>query len=533
MSSRKREPKFKIANRETEELQENHETLFRSALIAASRAVPFSAPAIRALTMVFSERVPTMAVDKYFRVYVNPGFLDACVEDAKAVSDQNPCATCGAQSHHPIAYVAGVICHEAWHPLREHYVRAAVQGLVSNRAYMLWNIAADMEINDDLVEVYKACQLPRICLPPSAYFPSTKELPEGKLAEEYYHLLLDKQEDHGVCKACGGTGKKQDQQDGDEQDNQSGQGEQQDGDGQDKQDGQQGSQAGQGGQQGDGEECPECNGTGNDGDVTDGAWNCGSGATGKPEDWEEGPPGEGNRTPGISEVEGRMVRKQVAKEIQEAAKNRGNMPGGWVRWADKELEPPKYDWRREMQKIVRYAVGRVPGDQLRTYRRLGRRSASIDFKAVLPSHQNPKPRVVIVQDTSGSMDEKAIKMSMSEAEGILRASGASIGFIAVDMKADKPQEAHNNIRSIDVHGGGGTDMRVGIKAAMESYPVPDIVVLFTDGHTPWPESPLPYGKQLIVGLVGDHACSVNEPPSWAHVIKIVGDDVVVRPKTER
>jgi len=39
-----------------------------------------------------------------------------------------------------------------------------------------------------------------------------------------------------------------------------------------------------------------------------------------------------------------------------------------------------------------------------------------------------------------------------------------------------------------VHGHGGTDMRVGIHAALEMNPGPHAVVVFTDGETPWSDT---------------------------------------------
>jgi Mg-chelatase subunit ChlD len=35
--------------------------------------------------------------------------------------------------------------------------------------------------------------------------------------------------------------------------------------------------------------------------------------------------------------------------------------------------------------------------------------------------------------------------------------------------------------------GGGTDLREGIKAALALRPRPDLVLVLTDGQTPWPD----------------------------------------------
>lgn len=537
---RKRDKKFKAAARQAEALDiDNPEGYFRSGMAAAAKAMSFCAPAIRALTPVFTDRVPTMAVDKYFRVYANPDFILEMIEMAKNVSAENPCAACGDSQHHPIAYVAGVICHEAWHPLREHHVRAQDAELTN---FYIWNIATDMEINDDLMQIF-GHNTPKLCLPPvqvmkdgdkkegGVLVPKVFDMEDGRLAEHYYYELLKKADEQREklkelmkelgdmqCPSCGSFGQDQNAEgsDGD-----------QDGQGQG-----QGDQAGDGSEgqgQGQGGSCSTCGSKGMTGEFGD-FGDCGSAMDGRTRDYEEGPPKQDGKVPGLSAAEQRMVRKNVAKEIKEAAKSRGNMPGGFSRWAELELEAPKYDWRQEMKKVLRYTINRVPGDELRTYRRLGRRTASVGYKAILPSHYNPAPRAAIVQDTSGSMDDKALQESLVETEGIIKATGAAVTYINCDMQADVQQNV-SSAKQAKLYGGGGTDMRVGIKAAVESHPQPSLVILFTDGYTPWPEERLPFGMQLVVCLVGDHACKVNDVPHWIRAIKIVGpDSPEVRPE---
>lgn len=82
-------------------------------------------------------------------------------------------------------------------------------------------------------------------------------------------------------------------------------------------------------------------------------------------------------------------------------------------------------------------------------------------------------------------------------------------------------EAHRitmgNDRSIELLGGGGTDMGIGIRAAIDDAQRPDVVVVLTDGYTPWPENPP--GRPVVVGLLGGGE-DVPKPPWWATVIVI-------------
>jgi len=63
-------------------------------------------------------------------------------------------------------------------------------------------------------------------------------------------------------------------------------------------------------------------------------------------------------------------------------------------------------------------------------------------------------------------------------------------------------------------GGGGTDMGIGIDAAMKLKQKPDIIIVLTDGQTPWPNRP-PKAKTIIGLLGGD-----TDTPKWAKKIII-------------
>ena len=68
---------------------------------------------------------------------------------------------------------------------------------------------------------------------------------------------------------------------------------------------------------------------------------------------------------------------------------------------------------------------------------------------------------------------------------------------------------------VELAGGGGTDMRVGIAAALRSPDRPQIVVVLTDGGTPWPDEPT--ACRLIAGLIGPNP---PLPPAWVESVHI-------------
>ncbi|MFJ5734254.1 vWA domain-containing protein [Streptomyces microflavus] len=131
-----------------------------AARLQAARARPYLATALFALHTVESRRVPTMAVDRYWRCYVSPSFV----------------------ARTPVEELAGVWVHEVSHLLRDHHGRsdrvARQRGLTGPAERLRMNIAADCEINDD---VYGD----GLARPSGAVYPSTLHLPSGELMEDY------------------------------------------------------------------------------------------------------------------------------------------------------------------------------------------------------------------------------------------------------------------------------------------------------------------------------------------------------------
>ncbi|GAA2998732.1 vWA domain-containing protein [Actinokineospora diospyrosa] len=137
----------------------DEEKLF-AARLHAVRSRPYLATALFALHCVESRRVPTMAVDRHWRCYVSPAFVDRT----------------------PIEELAGVWVHEVSHLLRDHHGRsdrfAATHELTGPGERLRMNIAADCEINDDVFG-------DGLARPEGAVDPALLRLPDGQLMEEY------------------------------------------------------------------------------------------------------------------------------------------------------------------------------------------------------------------------------------------------------------------------------------------------------------------------------------------------------------
>ncbi|MCI3275147.1 vWA domain-containing protein [Streptomyces cylindrosporus] len=395
-----------------------------AARLHAARARPYLATALFALHTVESRQVPTMAVDRYWRCYVSPGFVDRT----------------------PVEELAGVWVHEVSHLLRDHHGRservARERGLTGPGERLRMNIAADFEINDD---VYGD----GLARPTGAAMPGDLRLDPGQLMEDYLTRFRLGPWSQGL------------------------------------------------------------------------AWlDCGSGADGLEREWELGPDG----AHGLSEQERDAVRFRVAQGIKGRP---GSSPQGWRRWAEEAFHPPQ-PWRELLGAAVRSAASAPGVGEDYSYGRPSRRSAGFPG-VVLPSLRRRPPRVSVVIDTSGSVSDAELGSALLEVAAISRAVGGRRDLVSVVPCDAAAGMVHSLCRGegIPLMGGGGTDLRTGFATALRARPRPDVVVVLTDGQTPWPEDRP--ACRTVVGLFPRPDDSWDEedpdyvpdsPPDWARVVEI-------------
>ena len=188
----------------------------------------------------------------------------------------------------------------------------------------------------------------------------------------------------------------------------------------------------------------------------------GSSSDGIPRPWEDGPEDESG-VPEIPDSQQECIRQQVSENIIEAHKNRG-----------------------------------IYGD------------------VIMPACRRPIPSTAIVLDTSGSMYGDDLDTALSETQGVLKAlGGREVRVLATDAAVHSKQKV-TKASKIQVLGGGGTDLRVGITEAAKLKPPIDLCIVLTDGYTPWPDK-APKGMRVVIAIIGK--CSVA-PPKWARTITI-------------
>jgi hypothetical protein len=259
---------------------------------------------------------------------------------------------------------------------------------------------------------------------------------------------------------------------------------------------------------------------------------CGSGSGGQaaPGELDDGDDLDGAATPATG-TEQERVRISTATAIREAAaKGRGTVPGGLLEQAEQILTPSKVPWQkvlgRQMRGSVRSRIGTMDVSYARRNRRRhNERVITADgtgHRLVIPAHTDPTPRIHIIRDTSGSMTHDDLAKVTSEVVAIakkIRVRGDDLLITDVDATA-YASKGFTNARSMGtVAGRGGTDMRVGITHALAAKPKPTVIVVMTDGWTPWPsqQARIP----VIAVIIGKHPEQAAEDvPSWIRTVTV-------------
>lgn len=227
---------------------------------------------------------------------------------------------------------------------------------------------------------------------------------------------------------------------------------------------------------------------------------CGSGAGNRGE-WEQGPPLTGEEKNG--EAIRQAVAEAVARHVQEHG--RGSVPAGMELWANyRSPIPPARDWR-DVVNEWRSTVTRRFG--------FAGRSGTVRERngLLIPRWQGGLANIAIVADTSGSMQGWPLKRVLAE---IVQICSLSAQVHIAWQDAGDPVWQMNVKRGskLKPRGGGGTDMRPAIEAAVKLRP--DGIIVLTDGDTPWDKPPL--GVRSLAAIVRESGSS-PPPAGWRYV----------------
>lgn len=377
------------------------------------------APALYQCKIILTEAIPVAAIDNSYNIYFNPKAIEIISKD-KAIEQV-------------VQEVGFLWIHEISHVLRDHSDRAKDRKADS----LIWNIAADFEINDGIWEGIKMPEkFPGL-------LPHKYDLPNGKVSEFYYAAILDNEElKEKILQNI---------------------------------------------------------------DVY--FWDEGSGVHGSIRPWEEG----SNRQQ-LHPIDRAMVARGVAQKLSDNRKFIGNLPGSWDVWIDKILKS-RTDWRKILRHRMSTAIAVGVGLRVDySFARPSRRQA-VYHPIITPSFAGDRGgRIAIVVDTSGSMGKAEIGQAIGEVCRVLDDFKMPVTVIPCDAAAYEPivlNKPSDRFKVTKLKGGGGTDMVVGVHAAMKLQPKPDAILILTDGYTPYP--PSPFKTPVIFGIIYHEGNSV--PPS--------------------
>lgn len=336
-----------------------------------------------------------------------------------------------------------ILFHEINHLIRNH------AGRCGDRDQMMWNIAGDREINDWFP--------PKMDVPgtqdknagnmigSSKYGMQDLDMADGELAEFYYDRL-DRHEVHAREDATAmhpGTGKCATHKGCDGKDTEPVL-----------------DKTGKATQKGV-IHVPVCGGSAGNGD-------------------DEGEEGQG-----VGEIEAEAVRQSVAEKVlKESEMGRGNLPGGLVEWADKYMNP-KVPWQKLLRTITRRASTIIAGDTKQTFTKPPRRSPP---GIILPKKIATKTVCALYIDSSGSMSDEEIGQCVAEVKAALRTNLADLSVNFIDTEVYETIKAGNGSFKVPSKlKRGGTNMVKCWEHADKLRPRPNLVIVMTDGITPWPE----------------------------------------------
>jgi len=445
----------------TTTLTDEQNLYFMAWRATALQHMPYMASVIFAFRPVATTAVDTYAVDPGLRLYVN---FEKCIPLGAVFNGQ-------------------AILHEASHVLAEHNMLADVCG-VTPEERKAWNLAADFAINDDLRDA--GCD----ALAAHGVFAAQIGEPDYLTPMHYMDVLRKKMQKSGNKPKQGqgapGTGQGQPQP-----------------------------------------------GSGQPGQDPAPMKGCGSGAGGEKGSYELPDKTTDGKGDAATPMEKELVRIATAANIKnhQQAHGIGSVPGAFSQMIEESLAESKTPWEQKLGAFVRRSLATKAGNFDTTYRRRNRRRMNetlsngqgrIVGRVIAPGYEKPVPIVHFFRDTSGSVSNHDLAVATNEVFAISRRLGIrgdELTVSDIDVRVHQSKKFNGKESVKEVQGRGGTDMRNAVIHACEQKRKPSVIVIATDGETPWPEArPSVPVVVLLVNVRNDRI--KDAVPSWAHLVEV-------------
>jgi len=181
--------------------------------------------------------------------------------------------------------------------------------------------------------------------------------------------------------------------------------------------------------------------------------------------------------------------KNIIANAAQACRVAGSLSADMQRRID-DILTVKTPWYEVLE---RFMQSRANTDY--SWSRPNRRFASQNI--VLPSMQSVAAlgEVAIIRDVSGSINDAEHRAMLGHFNAIVeRCKPSTVRILDTSTVVHHVHEFTSDDFPIkaDIMGGGGTDLRAGFDYVNANFDAPDVLIVFTDGYTDWPDTAQDY-----------------------------------------
>lgn len=208
-----------------------------------------------------------------------------------------------------------------------------------------------------------------------------------------------------------------------------------------------------------------------------------------------------------------IVRQAVVDAYQRLSRSNGSVPGN-LKVIIEEWLKPTINWKQQLRQFVAQAI--------RSNRRYTWKRPSRRFPELQGTKKEYQLKLLIAGDSSASVSDREYAQFWAEIKRIHALGNVDITYMEVDTEIQRLEKFSRKTEP-EVHGRGGTDLRVPFRWAEEQRPQdrPDAIIYFTDTGGPYPEKQTFPTLWVVPDDAWDYA---QEHITWGRMIRLKVED---------